>query len=161
MKSWLQIGLFALLLSLANGVTVADDLPVPARLLQWRCWYDQQIHIDCLLETAPEAASLPAADLPANLPAIVKALRQDPEAFRHYFVHVPLLSQPVDVEFTAQLARASMCGSRRDCLVNYSHRPPPAREIAALLGIDLSGLDDDPALQFALLDIMAATGASR
>lgn len=108
--------------------------------LQWRCWYDQQVHIACLIENLPNdqgPAALPA--LPQNLPAIVKQMRQDPGAFRNRFIQIPLHSEPYDMEFTAVLAKATVCGSRRDCSVNFTQTQPPASVIAALLDKEFPG----------------------
>lgn len=138
---------FALLVSLASGIAVADDGLAPAQMLRWRCWYDQQVHITCLVDTIPEAGNQPVLALPPNLPAIVRQLRTDPAAFRHRFVHIPLHSPPFDRVSVALLARASMCGSRPDCVVDYSPTPPSESEIAALLGKNLSDPDDEPDLQ--------------
>lgn len=126
MKSWLR-------LFLAFG----GLLPMFAQAadhLHWRCWYDQDVHVTCLLDTLPESnAAAQNTALPTNLPAIVKLLRQDPGAFRNRAVHIPLHTQPYEAEFTAALARATVCGSRRDCTVNFTLATPPAQEIVALI----------------------------
>jgi len=161
MKPWFRVFLFALLLFLANGMAVAEDVQGAAQTLHWRCWYDQRVHVTCLVDTIPDAGNLPAQLLPSNLPDIVKVLRSDPGTFRHRFVHIPLYTQPNDMAFTALLARMSVCGSRPDCTVNYSHTPPPISEIAALLGKTPSDLAEDPALQRMLLEIVQAPGSDK
>lgn len=102
--------------------------------LSWRCWYDQQVHVTCLIDSAPDTGAGPTAPaLPADLPAIVRGLRQDPGAFKNRIVHIPLHAQPYDMAFTGQLAQAVMCGSRPGCTVNFTPFLPPAEEVVALL----------------------------
>lgn len=114
--------------------------PSAGESLRWRCWYDQQIHIVCLVDTLPVGNQpISEAVLPSNLPAIVKQLRRDPGAFRNRVLQVPLHTVPYDMEFTAVLAKAAMCGSRRDCTVNFTASVPPAAEIAALVNQHLPG----------------------
>lgn len=105
-----------------------------AEPLQWRCWYDQKIHIACLVDTVPDRA-YPSSEvaLPSNLPPIVLELRENPGAFHNRILHVPLHSMPLDMEFTATLAKAAMCGSRKDCTVKFTAWVPPTSEIAALM----------------------------
>ncbi|TXI76078.1 MAG: hypothetical protein E6Q42_07935 [Dechloromonas sp.] len=118
-----------LLLLLALPTFAQADMP-----LQWRCWYDREVKIICLIDDIPSAASQPATGtLPANLPAVVRQMRNDPAAFRNRFVEIPLFTPPFDMAFTAQLAKASVCGSRRDCSVNFTAIPANPTEIVALL----------------------------
>ena len=126
---------------------------VAADNLQWRCWYDQQIHITCLLDEAPEAAPAMAPALPSNIPAMVAALRKDPGAFRNRLVHVPLHTQPLDMEFTALLARSAVCGSRSDCSVNFTAQLPPTEEIVALLNKNLPYLQRSSPTALAMADL--------
>lgn len=108
--------------------------PSAAENLHWRCWYDQQIHITCLIDTVLDGNQpISGPELPSNLPAIVKQLRRDPGAFRNRVLQVPLHTVPYDMEFTAVLAKAAVCGSRRDCTVNFTASVPRAAEIAALI----------------------------
>lgn len=138
-----RLFLFATLAFLSTAATASDTL-------HWRCWYDQQTHITCLVDTFPQGngAALPA--LPENLPAIVKTMRTDPGALRRKIVHIPLHSAPMDMEFTAILAKSAVCGSRRDCSVNFTDKLPPAGEIIALLNKHLPDLDSSTTL--AMLD---------
>lgn len=140
--------LFLALLALLPLSVFADET------LNWRCWYDQQLHIECLMENLPEAGTVTAAkNLPDNLPAIVRQLRNNPELFRRTFVEIPLHSEPFDMEFTALLAKASMCGSRRDCTVNFTSTKPPATEIAALLNKEFSADRSAAPTALALADL--------
>jgi len=138
---------FAILASLANLATGAED---SSGNLHWRCWYDQQTHITCLLDTLPQAGNPSEQAFPANLPPIVKAMRANPGSLRSKIIHIPLHTQPYDMEFTAILAKSAVCGSRRDCSVNFTDRLPPAGEIIALLNKHLP--DPDPATALAMLD---------
>lgn len=122
-----RVAAFFAALCIAPFAAAADNL-------HWRCWYDQQVHITCLVDEVPDTARAGAeVPLPANIPGIVKLLRKDPGAFRNRIVHVPLHTQPYDMEFTATLARATVCGSRSDCTVNFTSQLPPAEEVIALL----------------------------
>lgn len=134
MVSWLRLFLAAF--GFLPLIAVAGDS------LHWRCWYDQQAHITCIVDSIPEhnaqAAQLP---LPSNLPPIVRTMRQDPGALRNRLIHIPLHTVPYeDMEFTALLARATVCGSHRDCTVNFTATLPPAEEVVALLNRNLPGL---------------------
>lgn len=100
-------------------------------LVRWRCWYDQDVHITCLLDSAAEAGAM--ADVPDNLPPLVREMWRNPAAFRHHFIHIPLFNQPYDTEFTARLARVMVCGNRPGCAVDFSMEPPSDEEITALL----------------------------
>jgi len=128
-----RLFIFAVLASLANIAGAADGAQTVSDTLHWRCWYDQQVHITCLVDTVSQAdnADLPA--LPGNLPPIVRAMRTNPSALRNKIIHIPLLSEPVDMEFTALLAKSAVCGTRRDCSVNFTEKLPPAEEVVALL----------------------------
>lgn len=122
--------LAALQLAAAGTVAAAEGLP-PSSGLHWRCWYDERVHIVCLIDTMAEVQ--PLDSLPYHLPAIVQQLRNNPEAFRNVFVRIPLFSPPFQAEFTAQLARATVCGTRHDCTVDFTMRPPSAEEVQVLL----------------------------
>jgi len=115
--------------------------------LQWRCWYNQQVHITCLIDEVPETAPVMGAlNLPDNLPPIVARLRRDPASFRNQAVHIPLHTQPYDMAFTALLARSAVCGSRPDCAVNFTTRSPSTEELTALLTKHLAFRQDKPAM---------------
>ena len=76
------------------------SLAAAADNLHWRCWYDQQVHITCPRRRSPRhRRGRRRSPLPANIPGIVKLLRKDPGAFRNRIVHVPLHTQPYDMEF--------------------------------------------------------------
>lgn len=146
-----------LTIALANAADTGS-LNSTHETLRWRCWYDQSVHISCLIEeqikvtpqdTANHAAYTPVKDLPP----VVRALRTNPGAFRQLIVSIPLHTPPLDMEFTAQLARAGVCGGRPGCTVRFSPKAPAAAEIAAILdrqmdettrsGIQLASLDLD------------------
>lgn len=126
MFSWLRF--FIALVVVLPVSAFADDS------LNWRCWYDQQVHITCLIDNVPtDNAGAAQLALPENLPAIVKQMRNDPAAFRNRVVQIPLHSEPLDMEFTALLAKSAVCGSRRDCTVHFTATPATTTEIVALL----------------------------
>ena len=88
------------MLALAGGAR-ADEAPAGHEHTTWRCWFNAPQHVSCI---TPKA--------------------------RKPFVHIPLLTVPVDLDGPRQLARAVMCGSRVDCAVNFSGTPPAPHEIA-------------------------------
>src|SRR5690348_15028506 len=128
-KSWLP----RLLLAFPFSVAAADEAATPTGGLHWRCWYDQQAHITCLVDAIPETT--PAmVPLSSNVPAVVRTLRLSPGELRGKIVHIPLhTSVPFDMGLASQLARASVCGARPDCSVLFTDRLPPATEIVSLL----------------------------
>jgi hypothetical protein len=134
-------------LTFLTGAAAAAD---GSDKLHWRCWYDQQTHITCLVDTVPLADGTSAQGLPANLPHVVRVMRTRPGALRNRIIHIPLHTEPYDMEFTAILAKATVCGSRRDCSVNFTDKLPPAGEIVALLNKNLP--HRDAAMALAMLD---------
>lgn len=112
----------------ADGI---DGLMTPQ--VVWRCWYDQQIHVTCLVDASP-ATDVPLDQIPfSSLPPAVNTVRYAPGSLRGNLVHIPLHTPPFDMEFTADLARITVCGRRPGCLVDFSSTLPPADEIIALL----------------------------
>ena len=117
----------------------AEEAPAHAadagerKALHWRCWYNQQAHIHCLLDSS--AAEQAAGGLPAagNLPRIVGELRSRPSSFKSVLVRIPTYSEPIDAAFAGTLAQAIMCGSRSDCSVRYTAQVPHHQEIAVIL----------------------------
>ena len=128
-----------------------------ADTLHWRCWHDQEVHITCIVDSVPDHDG-PAAELglPSNLPPIITTLRQNPGALRNRVLHIPLHTVPYDMEFTALLAKATVCGTRPECTVNFTAAPAPAEEIVALLNKNLPflrpGRPEIMPTQLALLD---------
>lgn len=60
-------------------------------------------------------------------------IRMNPGSLRGKPILIPLLSQIDDPEFAATLAKATVCGSYRNCTATFSNQPPSAEEINALL----------------------------
>lgn len=117
----------------ANAEDVASARPT----VQWRCWYDQNVHIVCLMEGLAQpselAASVGGYAPSANLPPFVHALRKTPEAFRRETIRIPLHGHARDMAFTETLARAGVCGARPSCSVRFSATAPSAVELAGIL----------------------------
>lgn len=125
-----------LLLPMASGIVAAAEGAFPSEMLVWRCWYDQQIHITCLIDSLPSSGGGMAIDPSSRLPAAVQKLRTHPEEFVHQFVHIPLHTQPYDPGLTVALAQAVVCGPRPDCRVNFSLGLPSPLEMEELLNRD-------------------------
>lgn len=138
-------------LAFISNLAVADDT---TSTLIWRCWYDQQTHISCLLDTLSQTGNPPAEDFPSYLPPIVMTMRTDPGSLRGEFIHIPLQTEPYDMEFTAILAKSMVCGSRLDCSVNFTDYLPSAEEITALINKDLPA--SDPTSTLAMLNLNAS-----
>lgn len=136
MKSFgFLLALAALELSMASSALAAGSQSPPSTL-HWRCWYDRHIEIICLLD---RLSDFQANEEPSShLPAIVQDLRRSPELFLDVPLHIPLFSPPDQPDFPAQLARATVCGPRLDCTVDFTMSPPSTRELSELLGKDLS-----------------------
>lgn len=104
--------------------------------LHWRCWYDQQVHIRCLLDTEViDKQQQPATKTgqASALPKIIVDLRNNPSQFRAVLVRIPMYSDPIEDSFARELAVASMCGTRQDCSVHYTSQVPHHEEISQLL----------------------------
>lgn len=149
MKSWSRLLILATLAFLADAAS-AEGSQESAAGLHWRCWYDQKTNIVCLIDALPESGNPALAGLPANLPPLVATMRRNPEWLRGTIIGIPLHTPPYDMELTAQLARATACGSRRDCAVAFTDRPPPAYELVELLSRYWPDRDDGDLL--AMLD---------
>lgn len=156
MKKWFRLALFAFFSCLLGSASAADETQASSDSLQWRCWYDQQVHISCVVDEIPRADTSPSLALPVNLPPIVVLMRTNPGQLRNMIVQIPLLSEPEDMEFTALLAKASVCGSRRDCTVNFSEKQPPMAEIVALLNKHVPDRRQSPQIALALLGMPSA-----
>lgn len=134
-------------LSAAAGATEVMDQA--SGKLHWRCWYDQEVHISCLVDVLPEAGIGAQLPLPANLPPLVREMWTDPASLLGKVVHIPLLGRPEDMGFTAALSKASVCGSRPDCTVNFTSTFPPVDEMLVLLNRHFP--DQYEAIKLALL----------
>lgn len=119
---------------LGTAPALATEVPPPAaerQSLHWRCWYDQQVHIHCLLDSDPTAA---ATGKPVgHLPRIVQELRSKPSSFKAVLIRIPMYTDPYDADFPRQLAEATMCGGRTDCSVRYTQQVAGHQEIAQIL----------------------------
>ncbi|HZX32740.1 MAG TPA: hypothetical protein VFF03_15425 [Rhodocyclaceae bacterium] len=118
------------------GSATAVGNPASPSIMHWRCWYDGRVEIVCLLD---KLSDFQLKEEPSSrLPPIVQELRRNPEQFQNTPLHIPLFSPPIQADFPAQLARSAVCGSRLDCTVDFTMRPPSPREISDLLGPDAS-----------------------
>lgn len=143
MKTFRFLSALLALLVMASSALSAGNQST----MHWRCWYDGRIEIICLLD---KLSDFPLKDEPSSrLPPIVQELRRNPEQFQETPLHIPLFSPPIQADFPAQLARSTVCGSRIDCTVDFTMRPPSLREVSDLLGPDAS-----PEI---LLDILRAS----
>lgn len=116
---------------LATAPARAADPAADRQNLHWRCWYDQQVHIHCLLDSDP--APTAAGKTTAQLPRIVQELRSKPSSFKAVLIRIPMYTDPYDVHFPRLLAEATMCGGRADCSVQYTQQVPEHGEIAQIL----------------------------
>lgn len=119
----------ALLVTLATwlpALALADGGDV-APATRWQCGYDGAQHLSCLLDTTdlpPRAAMATSHDAihggRAAPMLVVAQLRDQPWRWRGRFVRIPLHTEPLDPGFTAELARAVLCGSLKACGVAYA-----------------------------------------
>lgn len=119
----------AILGSFAPGWAATDDPPAADQVV-WRCWWDRSTHVSCTIEQLP--AARPVEPLSPALPPFVAMLRARPQDLRERFVHIPLYTQPFEVESLSMLAQAVMCGSQRACRVHFSADVPLAAELDRL-----------------------------
>lgn len=131
MSPWLRLSV----LLAACGAAAADDSPSQPGSVQWRCWYDQDVHITCLIDTISHAGLMES--LPSPIPSIAQEMRRDYGPGRKFFIHIPLHTRPRDEELVALLARSSVCGSGPECSVEFSMDPPTDDELDALLEREL------------------------
>lgn len=131
-----RLGFIALfVLSLLAAQAIAEGSSASRGKVKWRCWYDQDVHITCLIDSISDAGAI--AELPVPIPEIAEEMRRDYGPGQKFFVHIPLHTQPGDAEFTALLARNTVCGSHSACSVDFSMKPPSDDDIDAMLGQSL------------------------
>lgn len=118
--------------SLQQGLP--DTLQAGRKSVHWRCWYNQEVHIHCLLDEAPATAQAPQNLISGKLPAIAREIYAKPESFRNALVSVPLLAPPMDMQLVAVLADAVVCGARQDCSVKFTEELPTRTEVHTILG---------------------------
>lgn len=149
MSRWLRFSAIFSAVLASHGATAAAGRETTTGV-KWRCWYDQDVHITCLIDSLSHAAMIET--LPAPIPAIAEEIRRDHGPGRKFFIHIPLHTRPRDADLTAQLAKASVCGSGPDCSVDFTMQPPSDDEMAGLLGRPLPVADADGTLEDSLSD---------
>jgi len=117
-----------------SGLTADEGSQLPGSQINWYCWYALPARVSCLLEAAPARIDTVGVDFESlkRLPHAVTVMRVDPTRLRGQRIEIPLHSPPVEMGFTALLARSVMCGSQRRCTVSFDAQANPAR-IAAIL----------------------------
>lgn len=94
---------------------------------RWACWYaPTQLSVQCLLIHAPtQDLELRAAEVASRidrrLPTLVRMIWGSPEQLAGTHISIPLMSLPYEMAFVGQLAKSVMCGSRKDCSINFDH----------------------------------------
>lgn len=114
-----------------SAPALAADSSDQRQNLHWRCWYDQQVNIHCLLDSDPAPSANGKAA--TSLPKIVQSLRNKPSSFKRVLIRIPMHTTPYDIHFPRLLAEATMCGGRADCSVQYTQQIPGHEEIAQIL----------------------------
>lgn len=114
-----------------DGIADTEEIGPSSEQVTWRCWYDLDVHITCVIDTISQIGMFER--MPNPIPSIAEEMRRDYGPKRKFFIHIPLHTEPDDPEFTALLARSSVCGSLDGCVVDFSMQPPSAEEIDALL----------------------------
>jgi hypothetical protein len=87
----------------------------------WRCWYNQDSRIQCVLVSAtPGTPADPRyADNP-KLPQAIKQLWTNAASAAGSRVFIPLFTEPEDWDRVRLLAESVMCGANRSCVVDFS-----------------------------------------
>ncbi len=117
-----------------SGLAADEGSQLPGSQINWYCWYALPARVICLLEAAPAKIDTDGVDFESlkRLPPGVTVMRADPARLRGQRIEIPLHSPPLEMGFTALLARSVMCGSQRRCAVSFDAQANPAR-IAAIL----------------------------
>ncbi|MBI2276084.1 MAG: hypothetical protein HYU74_01890 [Dechloromonas sp.] len=114
--------LAALAVSNSSFADIANPLTDGPR---WACWYaPAQLSVQCLLIHAPsqdreQRAAEVASRIDRRLPTLVRTIWGSPEQLAGTHISIPLLSTPYEMAFVGQLAKSVMCGSRKDCSINF------------------------------------------
>lgn len=96
---------------------------------RWTCWYaPTQLSVQCLLIQAPtqgleERAQEVASRIDRRLPTLVKTIWGSPEQLAGLHISIPLMNVPFEMDFVSLLAKSVMCGSRKDCSINFDPNP--------------------------------------
>lgn len=112
-----------LLAGIACGMTMVTSVHAQnaATDTVWKCWYNQDTRIQCVLLTATaSAAANPRYAENAMLPAAVKQLWTSAATLAGKKVYIPLHTEPDDWERVRLLAESVMCGANRACVVDFS-----------------------------------------
>ena len=117
----LSTGVFAFgLFVFLSAAHAADNAEGP----RWACWYDGEQAVRCLLarshitDTEARAAAVSQRFDP-RLPELVRTIWGSPEQLAGKNIHIPLFTDPYEMDFVRQLAEAVMCGVRKDCSVVF------------------------------------------
>jgi hypothetical protein len=87
----------------------------------WRCWYNGDTRVQCVLKEAADPAVAPSPYADVNLPGVVKTLWAQPAQLADKRVFVPLFNEPEDWDRVRLLTEAVVCGRQRaDCAVEFS-----------------------------------------
>ena len=100
----------------------------------WRCWYEGQGVIACVVEQVRSAPlQLAGASLSPGVPEILRVLREDPASIRGRMLAIPIHTVPYDMNNVARLAQLTVCGNRPDCEMIFSAQRPSAALLDRIL----------------------------
>jgi hypothetical protein len=91
----------------------------------WGCWYAaQDLTVRCLLTRSPNAADAERVaregrDYDPRLPELVRQIWGAPQNLAGRQLSIPLLGEPIDMNFVRELAESVMCGAREYCNVRF------------------------------------------
>jgi hypothetical protein len=115
-RNSLPILSFLALSALAGAAAAAEPSPEGT---VWRCWYNGDTRIQCLLKSAAETGAA-SPYVQARLPAVVKQLWVAPETLAGRRVFIPLFGEPDDWNRVRLLAESVMCGASAGCAVEFN-----------------------------------------
>lgn len=107
----------------AYAQSIPEGVP-DARAVVWRCWYseDRGPAVACRLLQAPEVVAQLPVVTGTSVP-VFSRIRNNPRSLGDEVMLIPLHAPPLDMAFTARLARAVMCGARPSCVVDFGSEP--------------------------------------
>ncbi len=117
-------GIFLVASLNSNGV-LANPEDLAAEGPRWACWYaPASLTITCRLSRVPDASlemrtADPGSQIDRSLPALVRSMWANPEKLAGANITIPLMTVPYEMGLVKTLAKAVMCGSRKDCFVSF------------------------------------------
>jgi hypothetical protein len=110
------------LLALIAWAANAWAEPTPGVTTFWRCWYNGDLRVACVLRDAGNMAvdaALVEKYRGASLPGVIKATWTEPAQLDGLTVMIPLFTDPEEWPRVELLSQSVVCGAKANCMVAF------------------------------------------